>query len=95
MKRCYLFDIDGTLITSGGAGVTSFNEAVKEGDALRFLTIIGINAEKWIGIAFDTRGFGSWAPNAAAKASPRTSPVGFTLEKLRRSMRLRNLSASI
>ena len=43
-----------------------FNEAVKDGDALRFLTIIGINAEKWIGIAFDTRGFGSWAPNAAA-----------------------------
>ena len=29
-KRLYLFDIDGTLITSGGAGVTSFNEAVKE-----------------------------------------------------------------
>ena len=28
--RLYLFDIDGTLITSGGAGVTSFNEAVKE-----------------------------------------------------------------
>jgi phosphoglycolate phosphatase-like HAD superfamily hydrolase len=29
-KRLYLFDIDGTLITSGGAGVTSFREAVKE-----------------------------------------------------------------
>ena len=29
-RRLYLFDIDGTLITSGGAGVTSFNEAVKE-----------------------------------------------------------------
>ena len=29
-KRLYLFDIDGTLITSGGAGVTSFSEAVKD-----------------------------------------------------------------
>lgn len=29
-KRLYLFDIDGTLITSGGAGVTSFGKAVKE-----------------------------------------------------------------
>ena len=29
-KCLYLFDIDGTLITSGGAGVTSFNEAVRE-----------------------------------------------------------------
>ena len=29
-KRLYLFDIDGTLITSGGAGVTSYSEAVKE-----------------------------------------------------------------
>jgi len=29
-KRLYLFDIDGTLITSGGAGVTSYTEAVKE-----------------------------------------------------------------
>lgn len=28
-KRLYLFDIDGTLITSGGAGVTSFTEAVR------------------------------------------------------------------
>lgn len=27
-KRLYLFDIDGTLITSGGAGVHSFTEAV-------------------------------------------------------------------
>ncbi len=43
-----------------------FNEAVKEGDALRFLTVVGINAEKWIQLAFDTRGFGSWAPNAPA-----------------------------
>ena len=42
-----------------------FTEAVKEGDSLRFLTIIGINAEKWIGLAFDTRGFGSWAQNSA------------------------------
>ena len=29
-KRLYLFDIDGTLITSGGAGETSFREAVVE-----------------------------------------------------------------
>ena len=29
-KRLYLFDIDGTLITSGGAGVTSFTEAVRD-----------------------------------------------------------------
>ena len=29
-KRLYLFDIDGTLITSGGAGETSFREAVAE-----------------------------------------------------------------
>lgn len=29
VKRLYLFDIDGTLITSGGAGVTSFTEAVR------------------------------------------------------------------
>lgn len=29
-KRLYLFDIDGTLITSGGAGETSFREAVEE-----------------------------------------------------------------
>ena len=29
-KRLYLFDIDGTLITSGGAGETSFREAVHE-----------------------------------------------------------------
>jgi len=28
-KRLYLFDIDGTLITSGGAGVNSFTEAVR------------------------------------------------------------------
>jgi len=28
-KRIYLFDIDGTLITSGGAGVHSFTEAVR------------------------------------------------------------------
>jgi len=28
-KRLYLFDIDGTLITSGGAGVHSFTEAVR------------------------------------------------------------------
>jgi len=30
IRRLYLFDIDGTLITSGGAGVTCFTEAVKE-----------------------------------------------------------------
>jgi phosphoglycolate phosphatase-like HAD superfamily hydrolase len=30
IRRLYLFDIDGTLITSGGAGVTSFSEAVQE-----------------------------------------------------------------
>jgi phosphoglycolate phosphatase len=29
-KRLYLFDIDGTLITSGGAGVHSFTEAVRD-----------------------------------------------------------------
>ena len=29
-KRLYLFDIDGTLITSGGAGETSYREAVEE-----------------------------------------------------------------
>jgi phosphoglycolate phosphatase-like HAD superfamily hydrolase len=29
-KRLYLFDIDGTLITSGGAGETSYREAVAE-----------------------------------------------------------------
>lgn len=29
-RRLYLFDIDGTLITSGGAGETSFREAVEE-----------------------------------------------------------------
>lgn len=29
-RRLYLFDIDGTLITSGGAGVTSFTDAVRE-----------------------------------------------------------------
>lgn len=29
-NRLYLFDIDGTLITSGGAGVTSFTEAVRD-----------------------------------------------------------------
>ena len=29
-KRLYLFDIDGTLITSGGAGETSYREAVTE-----------------------------------------------------------------
>ena len=29
-KRLYLFDIDGTLITSGGAGETSYREAVGE-----------------------------------------------------------------
>jgi phosphoglycolate phosphatase-like HAD superfamily hydrolase len=29
-RRLYLFDIDGTLITSGGAGETSFREAVAE-----------------------------------------------------------------
>ncbi len=29
-KRLYLFDIDGTLITSGGAGVNSFTEAVRD-----------------------------------------------------------------
>jgi hypothetical protein len=28
LKRLYLFDIDGTLITSGGAGETSYREAV-------------------------------------------------------------------
>lgn len=28
-RRLYLFDIDGTLITSGGAGVNSFTEAVE------------------------------------------------------------------
>lgn len=43
-----------------------FTQAVKDGDAMRFLTIIGLNAEKWIGLAFDTRGFGSWAANAPA-----------------------------
>ena len=35
-KRLYLFDIDGTLITSGGAGENSFRDAVIEvcgGDA--------------------------------------------------------------
>lgn len=30
IRRLYLFDIDGTLITSGGAGETSFREAVEE-----------------------------------------------------------------
>jgi phosphoglycolate phosphatase-like HAD superfamily hydrolase len=30
VRRLYLFDIDGTLITSGGAGETSFREAVEE-----------------------------------------------------------------
>jgi phosphoglycolate phosphatase-like HAD superfamily hydrolase len=30
LKRLYLFDIDGTLITSGGAGETSYREAVAE-----------------------------------------------------------------
>jgi len=29
-KRLYLFDIDGTLITSGGAGVNSYTEAVHD-----------------------------------------------------------------
>lgn len=29
-KRLYLFDIDGTLITSGGAGESAFHEAVEE-----------------------------------------------------------------
>ena len=29
-RRLYLFDIDGTLITSGGAGVSSFTDAVTE-----------------------------------------------------------------
>lgn len=50
-----------------------FNEAVKAGDALRFLTIVGVNAEKWIGLAFDTRGFGSWTPNAAATVEAKGS----------------------
>lgn len=40
-----------------------FSEAVKTGDSKKFLTIVGINAEKWIELAFDTRGFGSWAAN--------------------------------
>lgn len=44
----------------------SFGEALKNGDVVKFLTVLGINAEKWIQLAFDTRGFGSWAPNAAA-----------------------------
>lgn len=43
-----------------------FEEAAKTGDAHKFLTIVGINAEKWIGLAFDTRGFGAWAPNKPA-----------------------------
>lgn len=41
-----------------------FQDAVKEGDSIKFLTVLGINCEKWIQLAFDTRGFGSWAPNA-------------------------------
>lgn len=41
-----------------------FEQAAKTGDALKFMTIIGINAEKWIQLAFDTKGFGSWAANA-------------------------------
>lgn len=40
-----------------------FEESVKTGDAVKFLTVIGINTEKWIQLAFDTRGFGSWPAN--------------------------------
>lgn len=43
-----------------------FSEVTKSGDLVKFLTIVGINAEKWIGLAFDTRGFGSWQANAPA-----------------------------
>lgn len=50
-----------------------FEAAVKSGDPLRFLTILGINAEKWIQLAFDTRGFGSWAANAASTAARKGS----------------------
>ena len=40
-KRLYLFDIDGTLITSGGAGEASLKEAVREfcGEAVDFSTV--------------------------------------------------------
>ena len=40
-KRLYLFDIDGTLITSGGAGETSLREAVREfsGSDVDFSTV--------------------------------------------------------
>lgn len=40
-----------------------FGEAVAAGDQLKFLTLLGVQAEAWIERAFDTRGFGSWAPN--------------------------------
>lgn len=64
-----------------------FTEAVKTGDAIKFMTIIGINAEKWIGLAFDTKGFGSWAPNAPSTIARKgsSSPLIDT-SQLRRSV---------
>ena len=70
-----------------GDSARGFTEAVKEGDPLRFLTVVGINAEKWIGLAFDTRGFGSWAPNAPATIEAKGSDTpNIDTGQLRRSV---------
>lgn len=50
-----------------------FEASVKDGDSIKFLTILGVNAEKWIGLAFDSKGFGSWAANRPATVARKGS----------------------
>lgn len=64
-----------------------FTDIIKDGDPIKFLTIVGINVEKWIGLAFDTRGFGSWPANSPAtvEAKGSASPLIDT-SQLRRAV---------
>ena len=64
-----------------------FEAAVKEGNPIKFLTILGIQAEKQIQLAFDSRGFGSWAANAPLTIQLKGSDApGIDTAQLRRSV---------